>query len=175
MNLQVLPASILPTLLQVLNPPFSSWPILRSFKMVCLTGLWARCSSGTVPSRPCFYSRTTYQCFASSRCNNVLYIISVLSLCLRANTLTCSVCTEKPLQNNSIFKNFQEGQPFSTTFHARGSLETRPVRTICCASPCLALEPWHVYLHPNVRVIVLPIAKSQCFLTNDGPPLCERA
>jgi hypothetical protein len=28
--------------------PLSSWPILRSFKMVYLTGLWARCSSGTV-------------------------------------------------------------------------------------------------------------------------------
>ena len=34
---------------------------------------------------------------------------------------------------------------------------------ICCASPCFALEPRHVYLHPNVRVIVSPIAKLQYF------------
>jgi hypothetical protein len=46
---------------------------------------------------------------------------------------------------------------------------------ICCASPDFALEPWHVYLHPNVRVIVSPIAKSQYFLTNDCLSVCERA
>jgi hypothetical protein len=46
---------------------------------------------------------------------------------------------------------------------------------ICCASPCIALETWHVYLQPNVRVTVSLIAKSQYFLANDSLSACEKA
>lgn len=132
--------------------------------MVCLTGLWARCSYGMVASRLCFYFKSTYRCFASSRCNNVLYIISVLSLFFRAHILTYSICTEKLLQNKNVFKSLQKVCPSQSMFQARGTLEIIMCVSIYCASPGFALGPWHVYLHPNVRVIVLPIAKSQYFL-----------
>ncbi len=49
------------------------------------------------------------------------------------------------------------------------------VRAKLLCELCFTLEPWHVYLHPNVRLTVSPIAKSQYFLTDDGPSVYEKA
>lgn len=50
--------------------------------MVYPTGLWAKCSSGTVGIS---LFQVHLPTLVSSRCNNVLYIISVLSLFLRVH------------------------------------------------------------------------------------------
>ncbi len=56
---------------------------------------------------------------------------------LRARILTYSICTEKPLRNKNVFKTFQNVSLSQSMFHARGTLETRPVRTYLLCEPLL--------------------------------------
>ena len=68
---------------------------------------------------------STHRSFPSSRCNNVLYIISGLFPYYRPYILTCSISTEKPLRNNNVCKNLQKASPSQFIFQAKGTLETR--------------------------------------------------
>jgi hypothetical protein len=138
--------------------------------MVNLTGLWARCSSGTVGSLR-FSPRPTYRCFASSRCNNVLYIISVLSLYFwRAHNLIYSICTEKPLRNKNVLKISRR-----SAFPNPCSMREVRLRLVLCVTICR--EPLHslwnpgMYICTNVRVIVSLIAQSQYYVRLST---CER-
>ena len=143
--------------------------------MVYLTGPWGRCSSGTVASRLC------------------LLQVHLSMLCL-VKVQQCSIHNKCPL---SIFASTRslpipsaQRSPSGITMSLKTSRRSAFLNAcsmremllglvlcvpICCAGPCFALELWHVYLQLNVRVIVLPIPKSQYFLTNDGLTACEKA
>jgi hypothetical protein len=74
--------------------PLSSSPTLKSSKTVNLTGPWERFSSGTIECCPML--SLSGLPMPSSRCNNVLYIISPLSFISTAPyILTCCFCTER--------------------------------------------------------------------------------
>jgi len=158
------------------SQPLSSWPIQRSFKMVNLTGLWARCSSGMVGRHLCLLQvhlpmlclLKVQQCSVHNKCS-FLYFASTQSLSIPSAQRSPSGIKMylKPSRRIAFL------HPWSSVREVR--LRLVLCVPICCASPCFALEPWHVYLHPNVRVVVSPVAESQCFLTNDGLSACERA
>ncbi len=83
-----------------------------------LLGRWARCSYGMVASR--LSLPQVHLCFASSRCNNVLYIISVLILYFRPYILTYFIAQRGPSGMKCI-RSFQKvSDPSRSIFHVGG-------------------------------------------------------
>lgn len=133
----------------------SSWPILRNFKTENPTGLWARCSSGRV-DRLClpYVHLPILDLFKVQQCSvhnkwpflhitdHTILPVSSPQRSSRRITIYVRTCGRSALLI-----------PFS-----RREVRLRLDAYLLC-EPCCALESWHVYLHPNVRVIVSPIAK----------------